>query len=260
MALYKPSELRDYLRQLGIRPKKGFSQNFLIDGNIIRKIVTAAGIQPGDHVLEIGPGPGAVSEAIVEAGASLTAVELDRALAKGLERLPNTTIHCCDILEFDLNALPENTKVITNLPYHIATPILSKLVTRRDRFTRLTVMVQDEMARRMVAKPGSADYSSFSLFLEVYTNPKYAFKVSRNCFYPAPKVESAVVTLDLKQPPDINLERFFNMTRTAFGQRRKMLKNTLKELCPGIEETEWAQKRPEELGIEEYLKVFNLVQ
>lgn len=259
MALYKPSELKSYLASLGIRPKKGFSQNFLIDGNVVRKIVDAAAIKEGDTVLEVGPGPGAVSEEIIKRGATLIAVELDRSLAKALERLPSTTVHCTDILEFDLDQIPPNTKVITNLPYHIATPVLTKLVARRDLFTRLVVMVQDEMGRRMVAKPGTSDFSSFTLFLKVFTEPHYAFKVTKNCFYPVPKVDSAVMTLDLIEPPKVNLESFFKMTRTAFGQKRKMLKNTLKDLCPGIEETEWAHKRPQDLDLSEYLELFNLL-
>lgn len=253
MALYKPSELREYLEKLGIRPKKGFSQNFLIDGNIIRKIIVAADIKPGDVVLEIGPGPGAVSEAIVDMGAKLIAVELDRTLAQELRRLPNTIVHCCDILKFDLNQIPSQTKVITNLPYHIATPIITKLVKRRDLFTRIVVMVQDEMGLRMAASPKTPDYSSFTVFLNLYCNIKYAFKVSNKCFYPVPKVDSAVIQLDLKTPPDVDLQAFEHLVRTAFQQRRKMLRNSLKELIPNIAETKWSDKRPQELSFSDFL-------
>ncbi len=257
MPLYKPSDLQDYLSSLGIKPKKGLSQNFLIDGNIIRKIVALADVQPGDLVIEIGPGPGALSEAIVEAGATLIAVEADKTLAKGLERLPNTTIYNEDALKFPFEeVITRKAKVIANLPYHITSPILARLVPLHEKISTVTVMVQDEVGRRMCADAGEKDYGHFSLFLRFYSDPSYGFKVSNQCFYPPPKIQSAVVQLALKKPPLEDPEPFFKMTRMAFSQRRKMLRSSLGKVY-AVDR----QERPEQLSLEQFLELFrNLSQ
>ena len=212
MPIYKPSELRTFLNQLGIKPKKGLSQNFLIDGNIVRKIVAAANVVPGDVVLEIGPGPGSLTQALLEAGADVLAVEMDSTLAEALERLQTPEkklqIFCLDILNFSLqkNLLPllkngKKAKVIANLPYHLTTPILAMLIPHHLIFSSLTLMVQEEVGRRFTALPNTSEYSSFTVFLQFYSVPVYAFTVSRNCFYPVPKVDSAVVSLNLNPLP-----------------------------------------------------------
>jgi 16S rRNA (adenine1518-N6/adenine1519-N6)-dimethyltransferase len=270
MAMYKPSELRQFLDGLGIHPKKSLSQNFLIDGNIINKIVKAADVQPGDLVVEIGSGPGSLTEALLKAGARVIAVEKDNLLAKELERLgsqPQLEVHCEDIMTFPLaDTLAregKKAKVIANLPYHLTTPIISLLVGMRDKISSIVVMVQEEVARRFIALPGTPDYGSYSLFLRFYTNPRYAFTVSRNCFYPVPNVESAVVRLDLKEPPAVkDEERFFLMTRTAFKQRRKAMRGSLREIyTPESMMNALATigkgplTRPEELSLEEFLEL-----
>lgn len=259
----KLTELKTFLDSLGVRPKKGLSQNFLIDSNIVAKIIAEAVVAPGDYVLEIGPGPGALTEALVNQGAEVVAVELDSVFASALKRFPLTVYHE-DILSFSLEKLKRKGKVVANLPYHITAPILTKLVPRRDLFTTLTVMVQEEVARRLTAKPKTGDYGSLTVFLNFYSNLRYAFRVSRSCFYPAPNVDSAVVTLTLKEPPAIDEESFFRLVRTAFGQRRKMLKNTLaplygaEPLARAFEKTGIDPKsRPEELGLDAFLSLFN---
>ncbi len=199
MPIYKPSELRLFLKQLGISPKKGLSQNFLIDGNIIRKIVDVSEVTPEDTILEIGPGPGSLTQALLETGGTVLAVEKDSVLARALERLvpdsPQLKVFCHDIMTFplqqELSKVMQNgkkAKVIANLPYHLTTPIIAQLIPMRDLFSSLTIMVQDEVARRFTALPGTSDYSSFTIFLRFYTTPSYAFTVSRNCFFPAPRV------------------------------------------------------------------------
>jgi 16S rRNA (adenine1518-N6/adenine1519-N6)-dimethyltransferase len=280
MPIYKPSELRLFLNQLEIFPKKGLSQNFLIDGNIIRKIVMASKVQSGDVVLEIGPGPGSLTQALLETGARVVAVEKDGVLAQALERLQTPSqqlsIFCHDILTFplekEISALlkkeEQKAKVIANLPYHLTTPILVQLIPLRHLFSSLTVMVQEEVARRLTAQPGSADYSSLTLFLRFYTEPHYAFTVSHNCFYPAPKVNSAIVVLQLREPPlsEDKRESFFQLTRTAFEHRRKMLRASLKNLFPP-QKVEDALKaigqnplaRPEILSLEEFLQLHALL-
>lgn len=273
MPIYKPSELREFLNGLGIFPKKGLSQNFLIDGNIIRKIVATADVQPNDIVLEIGPGPGSLTQALLEKGAYVVAVEKDEVLATALQRLQTPScqleVFCQDILDFPLQSLASKgkIKVIANLPYHLTTPILAQLVTHHEQFSSLTLMVQDEVARRFTASPGTKDYSSFTIFLKFYSDPVYAFHVSRNCFYPAPKVDSAVVRLDLKAPPAGIQEDFFRLTRTAFEHRRKMLRASLKSLF-GSEQIEHSLAligknplaRPEDLSLNDFLELYTLLK
>lgn len=278
MPMYKPSELREFLESLNIRPKKGLSQNFLIDGNIIRKIVEAAHVQANDVVLEVGPGPGSLSEALLEAGAKVLAVEMDSTLAKALERFKTPENHldvfCSDILEFPIEstlkpylAVGQKAKVIANLPYHVTTPILTQLVHLNSLFSSLTLMVQDEVARRFTAQPGTSEYSSLTVFLNFFSTPKYAFQVSKNCFYPAPNVQSAVVVLDLKTPPHVSdQEKFFELTRTAFGQRRKMMRASLKDLYNPADVTDALteigqnpQARPEELSLDNFLALFKVL-
>ena len=279
MPIYKPTELRLFLNQLGISPKKGLSQNFLIDGNIIRKIVTTAEVHSEDTILEIGPGPGSLTQALLETGAHVLAVEKDAMLAQALERLQTPTqqltIFCHDILTFPLqkevsHLAPKDhkAKVIANLPYHLTTPIIAQFIPLLELFTSLTVMVQDEVARRLTAKPGTTEYSSFTIFLRFYTQPYYAFTVSRNCFYPIPKVNSAVVVLKLREPPlkGEDVVTFFQLTRTAFEHRRKMLRASLKNLFPShvIEEAlkaigENPLARPETLSLEQFLQLHSFL-
>jgi len=271
MAVYKPTELLEFLKELGISPKKALSQNFLIDGNIIRKIVKSAHLSSDDIVLEIGSGPGSLTESLLETGAKVIAVEKDRILADALNRLKspgkNLEIHSADILTFPIEKYTSNKKlkVIANLPYNITTAIIAKLVPRRDLFSSLTLMVQEEVARRFTADPNTPEYGSFTVFLNFFSDPSYAFKVSKNCFYPVPKVESAIVTLTLKEPPkNLDQEQFFKMTRRAFEQRRKMLKVSLKELYDqsliqdalrSIDLSPLA--RPQELSLDQFIKLFN---
>jgi 16S rRNA (adenine1518-N6/adenine1519-N6)-dimethyltransferase len=279
MPIYKPSELRLFLNQLGISPKKGLSQNFLIDGNIIRKIVAASEVYPEDTILEIGPGPGSLTQALLETGAHILAVEKDTMLAQALERLQTRTqqltIFNHDILTFPLEEeIPRFThegkkaKVIANLPYHLTTPIIARLIPLKELFTSLTVMVQDEVARRFTAQPGTAEYSSFTIFLRFYTDPHYAFTVSRNCFFPSPKVDSAVVVFKLRTPPLTGKDAatFFQLTRTSFEHRRKMLRASLKDLFPSqtIERALEAigqnpLARPETLSLEQFLQFHSVL-
>ena len=245
MPIYKPSELRLFLNQLGISPKKGLSQNFLIDGNIIRKIVEVSGVTPDDTILEIGPGPGSLTQALLETGGSVLAVEKDTILAQALERLapaaPNLKVYCHDILTFPLEEelskvirKGKKAKVIANLPYHLTTPIIAQLVPLRHLFSSLTIMVQEEVARRFTAKPDTSDYSSFTLFLRFYTTPHYAFTVSRNCFYPAPRVNSAVVVLKLPNLPfqGMPVQRFSSLQEGRLSTGEKCCEPPLKTSLP----------------------------
>lgn len=279
MSLYKPSELQKFLDEIGATPNKKLSQNFLIDGNIIRKILLVSNVTPNETVLEIGPGPGALTEALLKAGASVIAVEKDSLFAQSLERFKTSPsdleVHCSDILTFPLEPaiLPRlspdsKAKVIANLPYHLTSPILGKLVPLHYLFESITVMVQQEVAMRMTATSGSSDYSSFSIFIRAYSTPSYAFTVSRNCFYPVPNVDSAIVTLTLRKPPlaSHEVDTFFKIVRSGFQQRRKMLRSSLKNMFPPnlIEEAltaigESPLARPEELSLEKFLELHKIL-
>lgn len=270
MPIYKPSELIDFLKGLGISPRKGLSQNFLIDGNIVNKIIRTAEIEKGDLTIEIGSGPGSLTEAILHVPASVIAIEKDLSLAKALERLDPTgqslKILSEDVLTADLAPFfPKNkkVKVLGNIPYHITAPILAKFVPLHQHVDSLTVMVQEEVARRITAKPGTKDFSSFALFIQFYAEAAYAFKVSKNCFFPAPRVDSAIVHLVLKTPDQtVDAEKLFLMIRSAFQMRRKILKNSLKEYY-SIEKIDEALNslgikplaRPEELSLEQYISL-----
>lgn len=278
MALYKPSELTAFLNSLGIAPKKGLSQNFLIDGNIIRNILVSADIQPGDQVLEIGPGPGALTEALLNASAYVVAVEMDRTLAESLKRLSDDPSRLKviqqDILETSWesiqNLFPDKQrkiKLVANLPYHITTPVLAKFVPLHQGISTIVVMVQEEVGRRMAAQAGSKEFGSISLFLSFFSKVAYQFKVGRRCFLPAPKVDSAVVKLILQPTPEgIDPLSFFTLSRTAFQQRRKSLRGSLKLLYPAGEVEAALAKlqlpplaRPEELSLEQWCALYRLL-
>lgn len=267
----------EFLESVGVTPKKSMSQNFLIDGNITRKIVQTAGVTKGDVVLEIGSGPGSLTEEMLLRGATVIAVEKDRKLADALRRLDPSGkrlfIFHEDIMKWSLeDELPKHlkdgqkVKVIANLPYHITTPILTHLVPKNNLISDIVVMVQDEVGRRFTAQPDTNEYGSITLFLNFWCTPKYAFKVGRNCFYPAPKVDSAIITFKLHVPPsEVDPDRFFEITRRAFEQRRKMMRSSLRELCPDIAEALIKAdlpetSRPEELSLEEFIKLYSVLE
>jgi 16S rRNA (adenine1518-N6/adenine1519-N6)-dimethyltransferase len=228
----------------------------LIDGNIIRKICQTAHVSPEDHVLEIGPGPGALTEALLAAGARVTAIEKDRAFAQALARL-QTPDSRLEVVHGDaLKAPLAGGKVIANLPYHITTPLLERLLPRSDLFSTLTLMVQKEVAERMRAQAGTKEYSSFTLFLATYVEKITAFPVPRTCFYPSPRVDSAVVHLTLRTRPLSLPPRFFDAIHLAFQQRRKMLRSTLSQwpVATRLEELGLSpHARPEELTLSDWI-------
>lgn len=275
MPLYRPTELIAFLRSIGVEPRRSLSQNFLIDGNVICKIVKASHIEPGDPILEIGPGPGALTEALLAKGAFVVAVEADKTLAKQLHRL-QTPDKRLEVVEADALKVPIPTlygkfpslatpiKLFGNLPYHITTPLLARFIEELS-ISQIIIMVQEEVARRMCAKPATSDYSSLTVFLNFYAKTRYLFRVSRRCFYPSPKVDSAVVALDLI-PNNYSCDptTFFKTTRHAFEQKRKALRNSLRDLYPTEGAIEKALvdialsplARPEELSIEKWVRLF----
>ena len=271
MPIYRPNELFAFLNDENLAPKKSLSQNFLIDGNIVRKIADLAVIQPGDVVLEIGPGPGVLTEELLRRGAEVIAIEMDRGFADKLKRFEGPlTILQEDVLETDLENIlmkvRKPVKVISNLPYHITTPIIVKLLSYRSMFSKIVVMVQEEVARRFTGKPKTKDYSSITVFISFFSHCTYGFKVKKSCFMPMPKVDSAVVVIEPSIPPlqEEKQRLFINLVRTAFNQRRKTLRSALNKLYPK-ERIQMALEniclninaRAEELTLEEFLRLFH---
>lgn len=253
-----------------IRPKKSLGQNFLKDPHYIRMIADAAGIAPGDRVLEIGPGLGHLTRELASRAAAVLSLELDDRLIPLLQRdladRTNVRIIHADALAYDFGSLDGTWKVVANLPYYISTPILQRLVSARTRFRSLTLMLQKEVAERIAAPPGGREYGYLSVLVQFYTSPRICFDVPAGAFTPQPDVDSAVVLLRvLERPAEAVRDEEFLMrvVKTAFSQRRKMLGNTMKQLGLSKERTERAVRnagidphaRAETLSIREFSRL-----
>lgn len=229
----------EILKKYQFRMQKKYGQNFLIDANILKKIVEAAQVAKDDWVLEIGPGIGTMTQYLAEAAGRVTAVEIDRELIPILEdtlsSYENVTVLCADILKVDLTALSRANdgrpvKVVANLPYYITTPIIMALFESRMPLAGITVMVQSEVAQRMQAGPGTKDYGALSLAVQYFAKPEIVARVPASCFLPRPNVDSTVVRLTKYDRPPVDAadEVFlFDVVRASFNQRRKTLANGL---------------------------------
>ncbi len=237
--LTRPSVLRPLLARHGLHLSHAMGQNFLTDASVLMGIVDAANLGPTDGVLEIGPGAGTLTRALSERAGAVLALELDRrlapVLAETLADRDNITVIWEDALRADIPALIEaympglRPVVCANLPYQITSPILERLLTS-GLFAGITVMVQKEVAERLGAQPGTKAYGSFSVFVQAHARVSVCFDVSPGSFTPAPKVTSAVVSLQPDPKPVSAL--FFRVVRAAFGQRRKTLTNALTAAFP----------------------------
>ncbi len=217
-----------------IKSLKRFGQNYLVDKNIIKKIVDTINPQPEDQIVEIGPGLGALTEKILERVPSLTAVEIDKRVADDLKlKFPQLKLITGDFVKLDLNELKKNAgdklKIAGNIPYNLTSPILFHLIKFNDILKDAVLMVQHEVAKRMSGKKGTKDYGILSVLLNYFAEVKYCFKVSPNVFLPKPKVHSAVVHLVFKQLNISEEEKqsFIQIVKASFGNRRKTLKNSL---------------------------------
>ena len=238
--LGQPQNTIAILKKYDFTFQKKFGQNFLIDTHVLEKIVDAADIGKDDLVLEIGPGIGTVTQYLCEAARQVIAVEIDRKLIKilkdTLSAYDNVEVINEDILKVDIAALVEEKnggkpiKVVSNLPYYITTPIIMTLLEKRVPVTDMTLMMQEEVARRMQAVPGNKDYGALSLAVQYYSVPYIAAFVPQNCFMPRPNVGSAVVNLKCHKEPPVrvkNEELMFKLIKASFAQRRKTLQNGL---------------------------------
>lgn len=220
-----------------IHAKKSLGQNFLKDPHYLKKIADAAKVGPEDHVLEIGPGLGHLTKVLADRARKVLALELDERLIPHLQRefgdFHNVEIVQADALEYPYESLPGKWKVVANLPYYISTPLIQALLANRDKFSSLTLMLQKEVAARIAAPPGGKEYGYLSVLVQLYTEPRIEFLVPPGAFVPRPEVDSSVITLVVRDRPSIVTgdEFFFiQVVKAAFSQRRKTLKNALKQL------------------------------
>lgn len=230
----------EILQKYNFRLQKKFGQNFLIDNNILEKIIDAAQVTQEDCVLEIGPGIGTMTRCLAERAKKVVAVEIDKNLIPILQETlmdhPNVTVVHSDILKVDINHIVEEEnggrpiKVVANLPYYITTPIIMALFENHIAIQSITIMVQKEVADRMQAGPGSKDYGALSLAVQYYAKPEVITKVPASCFMPKPNVDSTVIRLTKYEKPPVEVKSeayLFAVIRASFNQRRKTLVNGL---------------------------------
>ncbi|MGM0632047.1 MAG: 16S rRNA (adenine(1518)-N(6)/adenine(1519)-N(6))-dimethyltransferase RsmA [Pseudomonadota bacterium] len=254
----------------GHRARKRFGQNFLHDEHIIQRIIDALAPAAGETIVEIGPGRGALTRHLVDSGADLQAIELDRDLAGYLQSLyhhnPHFTLHQGDVLKFDFSRLattPDSLRVIGNLPYNISTPCLFHLLTYRHLVRDMLFMLQREVVDRMAAAPGDKAYGRLSVMLQYHCRIEPLFEVPPGAFSPPPKVTSAIVRLvPLQAPrePALDEALFASVVRHAFSQRRKTLKNGLQDLISPETALDWPVdpgQRPERLDVRDFVRISN---
>ena len=232
-----PEVVHYICKRFDIKMSKKLGQNFLIKRGIVDEIVKAADLRDGEPVLEIGPGIGTLTQGLAQSGANVTAIELDTRLLEVLDttlaQYGNVKIVHGDVLKLDVPSIMnhEPFKVVANLPYYITTPIIMSLLESRLPIERLVVMVQKEVALRMVAKPGTKDYGALSVAVQYYTKPDIVLDVPPKSFLPAPAVTSSVIRCVLRDKPPVDVidERlFFRVVKAGFAQRRKTFANTMK--------------------------------
>lgn len=282
--LGNPKNTIEILQKYHFHFQKRYGQNFLIDGNMLERIVAAAEITGEDCVLEIGPGIGTMTQYLAEAAREVTAVEIDKNLIPVLEDTlsdyRNVTVINEDILKVDIRRLAEEKnegkplKVVANLPYYITTPIIMKLFESQVPLRSVTIMVQKEVADRMQAGPGTKDYGALSLAVQYYASPRVTAHVPPNCFIPRPNVGSAVIKLTRYETPPVPVEdekKMFALIRASFQQRRKTLVNGLSNAPElGVTRQQAAHAleklgispsiRGEMLTLEQFARLSNLLQ
>ena len=231
------TELKTLWKEHDYRPVKRLGQNFLIDNNIRDNILKNLNISLDDTVLEIGPGFCVMTFEIAGMCRKLYAVEKDGNIcsmtAPLYKKHTNTELICRDILDTDIKSFPgkgERIVVFGNIPYYITTPIIEKIIEGRECVKSAHIVVQDEIARRVIASPGTKDYGSISCFVQFYTRVKRAFRISKNSFYPRPQVDSCLLSLEVLDTPSVEVEdeeRMFTIIRKSFSERRKKILNPL---------------------------------
>ena len=253
------TSIRHELKAHGLSPRKGWGQHFLVDRNILNKVIRTAQVGKEDVVLEIGPGLGEMTLALARQAKRVIAVEIDPKLAEILKKkvagYSNVEVVREDILKVDFDPFRDQEdhpiKVVANLPYQISTPLLFRFIESREIFSTLTLMLQKEVAERMVASPGGKEYGPLSIFVQLVSNLSIRFSVKPSAFFPPPKVESAVVHIVWREKPILDLkdEKWFKkVVRGCFCYRRKTLINALKH--SGLSLPQRVEERIEKIGID----------
>ncbi len=265
------SDISHLLDKYGVAPRRRLGQNFLTDPNIIRKIVVLAGAPRGSRALEIGVGTGTLTRALAEAGFLVTGFEIDRrfepVLADVLSGL-EVDIRFADATGVDINMFSRRHRwvLVSNLPYNVGTPILLDLLRKAAGLQRFVVMVQGEVAERLTAAPGSRTYGLPSVITGLYGRARLAFRVRPHVFLPVPKVESAVVVIERTAPPGELRDLAVRLAAAGFGQRRKMLRSSLRSVIPeGLNTTLQEagispRLRAERVSPEEYLNIARVME
>ena len=272
--LLGPADVRSLAADLGIRPTKQRGQNFVIDANTVRRIVRAAGLEAADVVVEVGPGLGSLTLALLGAVSRVVAIEVDPLLARALpatvERFAPAYADRLEVVEADALRVgelpgPAPTALVANLPYNVSVPVLLHLLALLPSLRKGLVMVQSEVADRLAAAPGSRTYGVPSVKAAWYADVRRAGAIGRNVFWPAPNVDSGLVAWERREPPAVSVtrEEVFAVVDAAFAQRRKTLRSTLKNLAGSAEAAEAAlayagispMARGESLGVEDFARV-----
>lgn len=258
--------LREVIERYGLGAKKTLGQHFLLDLNITRKIARLADLQSDERALEIGPGPGGLTRAVLETGAALTAIERDTRCIEALGELkqayPNFEIVEGDALAADeLQLVDAPVKILSNLPYNISTELLIKWLKQPELWSRMVLMFQKEVADRILAQPGSKTYGRLSVIAQAASSPSHGFNLPARAFTPPPKVDSTVLCFDPPVKPPAALARLEDVTRSAFSQRRKMVRSSLNaafgsNLQDALAAAEIpVTARAEEITVAQYLKL-----
>mgnify|MGYP001444294620 CR=1 FL=1 len=236
--------------------RKRWGQNFINDINFINKIITEFNPKKNDIILEIGPGRGALTFPLSKIVKKIYAIEIDPKLVELLELniTPNTKIINNDILKYDLNTLDNNYKIIGNLPYYITTPIIFKFFENLN-WNKMTIMVQKEVANRIIASPGHKNYGRLSIMIQAYTSVKKHFDISPSLFEPKPKIYSSLITLKPKSHIISNKILFNQIVKKAFQKRRKMLKNSLINFLTNDQIKTYGHLRPDAISVNDFIKI-----
>lgn len=263
------TRIHDLLGDAGLAPRRDLGQNFVADPNTVRRIAALAQVGPGDHVVEIGAGLGSLTIALAETGADVVAVEVDRGVVPVLRDvvadLPNVTVIEADAMATDWGAMLAGSDawtLVANLPYNVATPLVCDLLDDVPSIRSMLVMVQREVAERLAAPSGSKQYGAVSVKVAYWAKAAVVGLVPASVFVPRPNVESALVRIDRRNPPATDRTVLFHLVRTAFGQRRKMLRRSLAGEV-GADAYEVAgvspEARPEQLGLTEWCRLTDAV-
>ncbi|MEZ5296383.1 MAG: 16S rRNA (adenine(1518)-N(6)/adenine(1519)-N(6))-dimethyltransferase RsmA [Ilumatobacteraceae bacterium] len=257
--------IHDLLEQGGLAPRRDLGQNFVADPNTVRRIASLARVGEGDHVVEIGAGLGSLTLALADTGAEVLAVEVDSGIVPVLRSVvadrDNVTVVEADAMEADwttLLAASDRWTLVANLPYNVGTPLVCDLLDEVPAIESMLVMVQKEVAERFAAAPGSKQYGAVSVKTSYWATAKLAATVPASVFVPKPNVESALVRIDRRTPPEVDTEALFALVKQGFGQRRKMLRRSLSGVVTP-EQFEAAgvspEARPETLGVDAWIRL-----